>query len=241
MCYLTMERASIRFFVNPPANNKEAIYAEAVKRAYTDMSRHTLHYSNKKYKGQTKKATKAIEDLKDDISRKLLAYETELFDVTTQTGFDKLHKSMCKSVSKSFTSADSEGIIPIMATPKKATPKKRRNTFSMGQSQKIVNMVWKYVYLFYQYFNAENDSNYAFELERFKTTIVFLHAPIDSYVVSAATKKGSDYYLKCKAPKYSWSQLFYKEYFGFQKQIREELAKSNQHPFIWELENYPFK
>ncbi len=241
MSDLKMEHASIRFFVNPPENNKDAIYAEAVRRAYSDMSRHTLHYKSKKYQGQTQEAIQARVALKGKIEKTLAGYEAQIFAVKSQKEYDDLHKSMCEKVSDIFTSPDDNGIIPIDATPDRADSEKRKSTFSMGQSQKIVNMVWKYVYLFYQYFNAENYSNYANEVEQFKDIIDFLHAPIDGYVVSAVTNLTSAYYLNCEAPEFPWSQQSYDEYTSFQNRIREELNKSNLHPFSWELENYPFK
>lgn len=241
MSDLKMEQASIRFFVNPPENNKDAIYSEAVRRAYSDMSRHTLHYKSEKYQGQSKEAIQARSTLKSKISERLAWYETKVFAVRSQKEYDKLHQSMCKDVSDIFTSPDDNGIIPIDATPKEANSTKRKSTFSMGQSQKIVNMVWKYVYMFYQYYNAENYTNYANELEQFKGIIGYLHAPIDGYVVSAVTNRTSAYYLNCEAPEFPWSQQSYKEYSDFQNRIREGLEKSNQHPFSWELENYPFK
>ena len=241
MCILNMEKACIRFFVNPPENNKGAIYAESVKRAYSDMSRHTLHYQSEEYQGQTKEATQARDNLKNKISEKLMEYEKEVFVVSSQDRYDGLHRSMCEIVSDIFTSPDDNNITPIEATPDDADSSMRKCTFSMGQSQKVVNMVWKYVYLFYQYFNAENNVNYASEVKQFKDVIDFLHAPIDSYVVSATTKSTSNYYLECKAPEFPWSQLSYDEYLGFQNDLRKQLKKTNQHPFLWELENYPFR
>ena len=234
---IEMNEASIRFFVNPPLNNKDAIYTEAVKRAYSDMSRHTLYYANDKYKGQSKKATEARDAIKESIKNDLKEMEDQLFSVDSQPDFDKLHLEMCKSVERAFTSADSDRIIPINATPDKANDSQRKETFSMGQAQKVVNMVWKYVYLFYQYFNAKTNSDYAEKIKSFEKIVKFLHAPVDSYVISAATKD-----LGCEAPKYPWSQLYYDEYLDFQKSLRNNLNNYGKPcPFIWELENYPFR
>lgn len=234
---IEMNEASIRFFVNPPLNNKDAIFTEAVKRAYSDMSRHTLYYANDKYKGQSKKAIEARDTIKTSIKDDLQGMEGRLFSIKSQTGFNKLHLEMCECVMSAFTSADSDGMIPIEATPKNAEESKRKVTFSLGQAQKVVNMVWKYVYLFYQYFNAKTNSDYSKEIKSFEKIIEYLHAPVDSYVISAATN-----YLGCEAPKYPWSQLFYNEYNDYQESLRTILQNNGKPcPFIWELENYPFK
>lgn len=238
---IKMDEASARFFVNPPAKNKDSIYAEAVKRAYGDMSRHTLHYSSPRYKGQTRIANEARKALQDAIATNLMAMEDSIFMVASQEAYDAIHLEMCNVVSEVFTSADSTGEIPIVATSQDAEASERKNTFSMGQAQKLVNMVWKYVYLFYQYFNAKTGSDYENELASFNRIIRFLHAPVDNFVIIAATDSNSNYYLECDAPKYPWSQLYYCEYQDFQNAIRAKLNENNQNPFTWELENYPFK
>lgn len=83
--------------------------------------------------------------------------------------------------------------------------------------------------------------DYVNEIASFERIISYLHAPVDSFVISAATNPNSSYYLECNAPQYPWSQLYYSEYRDFQKAIREKLDENNQNPFIWELENYPFR
>lgn len=239
---ILIDADSVRFFVNPPRNDKCAIYLEAVKRAYGDMSRRTLHFGSEKYKGQSKKAEESRQVLRDKIVDLLLKEESKLFAFRSSRSFNIWHKKMCKKVSDIFTTCDESGVVPINATPEGETdPSVRNSTFSMGQAQKVVNMVWKYVFVFYQYFNALNETDYVSELDSFKRIIPLLHAPIDSKVIEAATSVGRDYSLKCTKPKWPWSQLNYCEYKKFQNDIRNKLKKKGQCPFLWELENFPFE
>lgn len=235
-----MYDACIRFFVNPPVNDKDSIYTEAVNRAYGDMSRHTLHYTNSNYIGDSSSANKARNSIKDTIKNYLMEIETQVFAVKNQKEYDDLHYEMCKRVARAFTSAKSEENKPIELTSIRAyhNPTERKDTFSMGQAQKMVNMAWKYVYLFYQYFNAQT-KDYKTEIKSFNKVIKYLHAPVDGYVIEAS--KSRKHKLKCVPPKYAWSQLFYFEYRSFQKSLRAKLEERNQYPFIWELKNYPFK
>lgn len=240
MTKIKMDAASIRFFVNPPQNSKEAIFTEAVRRAYSDMSRHTLHYNSPKYIGQSKSAILAREKLREDIAYKFIEEEQNVYSIDLQEKYDKWHKEMCEYVYSVFTTEDDEHIIPVKPTPKHVGSIERKECFSMGQSQKLVNMVWKYVYLFYQYFDAVIENSYTKELTNYSNIIEFLHAPIDSYVTKAVTDSDSKYNLGCKKPDYPWSQLNYGEYKTFQDDIREKLESKKEYPFIWELENFPF-
>ena len=54
--------------------------------------------------------------------------------------------------------------------------KESRNVFTYGQAQKLVNMMLKYLYIYYQCEGWD-------DLEKLRS---FFHVPIDSYVLKAA-------------------------------------------------------
>lgn len=236
---ISMNAMCIKFFVNPPANNKDAIYAEALERAYGDMSRHTLHFNEAFSKLEDKKEKeKEITRIKVEIAELLKNEEDSLFECNDQDEYNNWHKNRLYEIVGIFIK---EGYIE-KTYPEDTTDKNlRHDTFSIGQAQKILNMVIKYVYMFYQYFNAV-DNSYEKELQNFSHTTDLLHTPVDSYVIDAACKKKNNKYcLGCKKPDYAWSQLSYEEYNIFQKDIRDKLKAKGDVPFLWELNNYPFK
>ncbi len=231
----------LKFFVSPPkSSNLNDIFMEAVRRAYGDMSRHTLHFNCQEYIGDSKNAQANREQLRIRIVELIKDWQNKLFDITDQESFDVFHNQCCENIISIFTTEDANGLIPIRATPQNADKAERKATFSYGQAQKVFNMIWKYVYLFYNYFNALSCEDYADELKNYQTIIKYLHTPIDSFVIDAATNKKNDYYLGCKPTDIPWSQFYYDEYISLQKDIRNELNKKNLSPFIWELKNFPF-
>lgn len=223
---ITIDAVAVKFFVNPPANGfKYEIYQEAARRAYGDMSRHTLHFTNPRYCGETKEAIVLREELKRRLGCLLLGKERYILDHPKD--YNDNHKDLCNSVSKIFTVACNEQESLCIA-----------ESFSMGQAQKFVNMVWKYVYLFYQYFYA-TEKSFDEELKLFNIIIPYLHTPVDSKVIEAATKKA---YLKerINGPFPSWSKMTYEEYMEFQQKLRDNLPEGTC-PFLWELKNWPFQ
>ncbi len=241
---ITIDAATAKFFVGPPAiSSKYAIYEEAVSRAYGDMSRHTLKYNAEQYQGNSKTANDKKEKLKNRVAKHLSDEEESVLKAQSASDYDIIHKKLCKMVSDIFTGDDGDGIHPLDATPQDCSdPEIRKKTFSMGQAQKVVNMVCKYVYLFYQYYHATDNRLFDLELAQFGKVITFLHAPVDGFVIEAATKKNTKYLDKrIDKPDSPWSQLNYEEYRSFQNDLRKELKKKNKCPFLWELENWPFQ
>jgi len=228
---ITLDDSIVRFFVNPPLSNlKPSIYEEAANRAYGDMSRHTLHYSSPAYIGQGKTAVANKNALKSWIANEFRNAEPIVLASPNAAAFDKWHVCMCNRITTKFTTPDPKGNIPV-----------NPGDFSDGQSQKVVNMMWKYVYLFYEYFNALSPSGmYNAQISRFKGIFSLLHAPVDSYVIDAATNPQNKYYLGCKKPVTSWSKMNYSDYYSFQTDMRSKLSGCST-PFLWELENFPFK
>ena len=251
---ITMDAMAVKFFVSLPdctqeAECRKAVYQEAVKRAYGDMSRHTLRYDADEFQGNSKSANDNKEKLKTEIAKYLSNEENNVLGAQSKSEYDSIHNRLCKKVSDIFTGEevivtgkDGKGIRPLEATPQNCKdPEKRKKTFSMGQAQKVVNMVWKYVYLFYQYYHATDNKLFDSELMQFNNVIPFLHAPVDGFVIEAATKKKPTYLeKKIKKPNWPWSQLNYEEYMDFQNDLLTELEKDDECPFLWELKNWPF-
>lgn len=229
---ITIDRRTVKFFAGPPVcDSKEAIFTEAVRRAYSDMSRHTLHFTSEEY--YAKDAEKLKENLKKKLVCRFLEFADRVLQVSSDTDFDDIHNEMCQKVSEVFTTKDeTSGLIPIELN---------KGSFSMGQAQKVVNMVWKYVYLFYQYYYAVS-KKYQQELHQFERIIAFLHAPLDSYLIYAVSKKTSKYLKsQIKPSNPSWSKMDEEQYKEFQKSLRDALKEEGTCPFQWELENWPFK
>lgn len=247
-----IDKDCVKFLLNPPninlknssSNNKKEIYLAAVYKAYGDMSRHTLHYKSKSFIGDTKEAEKNRNNLKDQIAELLFNEEKNLFNLRNQTDFDNFHKRICDEISLVFTTKNNcANKVPLNRSNINNNSKNHRKyTFSDGQAQKILNMAWKYVYIFYNYYNSVNKI-FINELSSFKNIINYLHCPIDNYVLEAAGKNSSNYYIGLPLPEFAWSQLTYNEYFTIQNDLRKCLKNNKQNicPFLWELQNYPFK
>lgn len=235
MAKILIDEATVRFFMGPPKNDKKHIYGEAVRRAYIDMSRRTLHYQAEEYKGTSTSAYQRREIIRNEVADYLFKQEPIVLSITTEAEYDKWHETACREITNLFTKFRN-GIQPLKPISQATKDEDRKNTFSMGQAQKILNMTWKYIYMLYNYYNAV-DNSYSVELASLSRISPFLHAPIDSYVLQAAT----DAKIGCEGLSYPWSQLLYGEYFEFQKSLREKLrSRLKQDPFLWEIENYPF-
>lgn len=106
----------------------------------------------------------------------------------------------------------------------------------MGQAQKLVNMMLKYLYAYYK----------CEEIDDLKEVVKFFHAPIDRYVLNASL--GTETFTDNKKNKIPWSQIIsYKEYLDVQKEIRAKIdanplyqAYKNKTAFEWELAEWPF-
>jgi len=188
-----------------------------------------------------KEKDKVRQTIQNNIALELEKDEITLFKIKSLNEYDKWHRKECEKITSIFTDTKY-----IKATPANENDKEiRKNTFSDGQAQKVLNMAIKYVFLFYVYFNAV-DGSFKTELDSFYKITDFLHTPIDSYVIDAACnkpteKKDNVFYLGCSKPIFPWSQLSYDEYLDFQNDIRLKLGEEGNVPFIWELKNYPFK
>lgn len=100
-----------------------------------------------------------------------------------------------------------------------------KEVFSYGQAQKLINMMIKYLYIYYQ---CEGLS----ALDQLKE---YAHAPIDRFVLKGAF--GTEYYNGVP-----WSRIgTYEEYMACKSEI-DDKAQEDGYPngFQWEMAEWPF-
>ena len=100
-----------------------------------------------------------------------------------------------------------------------------KEVFSYGQAQKLINMMIKYLYIYYQ---CEGLS----ALDQLKE---YAHAPIDRFVLKGAF--GTEYYNGVP-----WSRIgTYEEYMACKREI-DDKAQEDGYPngFQWEMAEWPF-
>ncbi len=219
---------------------KKAIFSRAFKSAYKDMSVHTVEYkSEAKYLYFGDDSKRCLEN-KHKVACAIKEYvEINIFKdflsdpqkYCSQEKFDCWHRKACYSFAKidcevlglrnSNNEVNSYNISELLFH--------RGDTgetiFTHGQAQKLVNMMVKYFYIFYQCEGWK-------ELENIK---FYAHAPIDSFVLKAAFFD-EDY---CGP---AWSRITdYDFYIGIKNRI-DNVAKAQKYSsgFLWELANWPF-
>jgi len=112
-----------------------------------------------------------------------------------QRAYDAWHHAVCDEIVSHYT--------------------ENKVVFTIGQAQKWLNMVMKYLYI-----RGDTD------IER---VLPWLHAPLDQYVFRAADKE-----LHIKHPCAAWSKLDdYGIYLAYQKQVHSAAKKP---PLLWEIE-----
>ncbi len=227
------------------ASRKERIFDRAFYLAYKDMATHTVAYYREEYEkyiqGESRRCAenrkKVREAIKNYIKKWFIKEETEdyslteLFDINPED-FDKWHRNLCEEIVTIQCSAeDLEAKDKTKNTVDISrllchTDKNIKGVFTYGQAQKLVNMMLKYLYIYYQ---CEGWNELDDLCEKF-------HVPIDSYVLKAFSQKDR---FEGKA----WSKFtdYEKEYMACQKQI-ENFAAEKGYPnaFKWELAEWPF-
>ena len=203
------------------------------KRAYLDLAR-TVKYSYSSSELEEMKSKKSSEEDKDkatnfiDAKNELIKNicENILSPIKTKEGeisfknsdFDDWHKAKCEEIINFMNNSIDKSNTKIL----------KKESFTIGQAQKWVNMTLKYLWL----------------LNALPTGVKpeYLHVPIDSYIIEIA------YYNKNKfenalglleeKPKDSWSKLSkYEEYFKIQEAIRKAIktnATNETIPIKWE-------
>lgn len=220
-----------------PSIRKSEIFDRAFSLAYKDMSTHTVAYT-KVAETYTKKDCTRCANNKKLIQKALQNFISPIFQdlssIKSQDDFQKWHKESCnhivgiknsecivkKLVSEDNTEHD-ENYASLVCHKDKAI----EQTFTYGQAQKLLNMMLKYLYIYYK---CEG-------WNEFDTVADFYHAPIDRFVLRAAL--GQDNYNGIP-----WSKIStYSEYEECQAEInKKDNVKKYFTAFIWELTGWPF-
>ena len=229
-------------------SRKKKIFDRAFNMAYKDMATHTVAYHKDRveYKdyieGDSKRAASNRENvkvaIKNYIKSSFIKEEnyslTELFSINSKFDFDEWHKKLCKKIVD--IDCDVEG---LEAKDKmKSTVKISKllghidenitcKVFTYGQAQKLVNMMIKYIYIYYKC-EGWNDLDYL---------VPYFHVPIDSYVLMAFLGKD-------KYKEKSWSKFvdYEKNHMSCQREIEKFVKDKKVYPnaFLWELTEWPF-
>ena len=229
---------------------KKKIFDRAFNMAYKDMATHTVAYLKdkeeyKKYiEGDSKRAKKNRDNIKSAIENHIKSsfvnednYSlTNLLAIKDPEDFNKWHSDVCKRivdincVIKGLEAVDkTKSEVEISKLLGHMDKKESRNVFTYGQAQKLVNMMLKYLYIYYQCEGWD-------DLEKLRS---FFHVPIDSYVLKAAFDRNDKYNEK------AWSKFddYEKDYMSCQKEIEEFVKEKKKYPndvFSWELTKWPF-
>lgn len=218
---------------NNEEKRKKAIFDRAFEMAYKDMSAHTVVYKSKEVKDNYSKEKRTIRNaIKDYIMEK--AFADFLSDPQKYMGdkFNEWHENACESVTKIDCEVKNlKGADGTLADRKISDLLYCRgggieHVFSCGQAQKLINMMVKYLYIYYQCDGYE-------ELENIK---YYAHAPIDRYVLKKVFKQESYNGIP-------WSQIkTYEDYKICKEAIDKAAAAENyESAFLWELAKWPFK
>ena len=168
------------------------IYKAAANRAYLDMNR-TLRFHNVQDEMRKELRNQVSEILEEEIKKVKRVY------IKDQDTFDLWHFEICKKIQRIYVDKDIE--------------------FTIGQSQKWINMTFKYLYML--------GDQELFDL--FK----YLHIPLDNYVFNVAHKE-----FGFSIPKVPWSRWdsYEGQYLQYQKNLRSRIE--NKEPLRWEFGNW---
>lgn len=160
-------------------------FEAASSRAYRDMNR-TIRFNG------------LDEKKRESLRKKVYIYlEKEIKDISvdSQIEFDKWHFKVCDYIRTLYRN---EGVL-----------------FTYGQSQKWVNMTFKYLYII-----GEMEKIDYFNL---------LHIPLDNYVFDIAVKEFGG-----ERPSVPWSRWddYYNQYLPYQEMIRQNVSEE---PLRWEF------
>lgn len=227
-------------------NRKKAIFDRAFELAYKDMATHTVAYINKYKKHFDGNSNKHINNkqairtvLKDNMKECIFGnYDLNYLKgaIKSKDSFDEWHKNSCKFFVEQMSSKSLK--IEINKKQDMYEPilirdiieyhdksGKISRTFTYGQAQKIINMMCKYLYIYYQ---CEG------WIDLYDGINVF-HAPLDRLVLRGAEIKGV-----------TWSKIDnYDQNTDGYKSIQDKVsgwAKSKDYTsaFAWELAEWPF-
>lgn len=225
---------------------KKKIFDRAFDMAYKDMATHTVayHKNSEEYKkyieGDNARTKRNKEKIRNTVKKHIKSsFVEENYSLSKRlfvNDFDEWHEEVCNSI-VNIGNCNIEGLeakdktenVAKISTILRHIDKEIPGVFTYGQAQKLVNMMLKYLYIYYQC-EGWND------LEKIVSSF---HVPIDSFVLKAVFS-GNDQYNK-KA----WSKFVdYKEdYMACQRDIEKFVKEKTNYPstFMWELTEWPFK
>ena len=223
-------------------NRKDKIFDRAFALAYKDMATHTVVYKYDAKEAFFGNNSKRCIDNKVKTRNAIKEYVvTEIFNDTamqmfmridSQTEFDEWQKAACKAFSNiKYTVNGLENKDSCIQTRSISellcqTDNGIKCVFTTGQAQKLINMMVKYLYIFYQCEGRD-------DLERLKQ---YAHVPIDSYVLKEVF--GKETYNGTP-----WSKIeSYETYQECEAKIIETAELDGfESPFLWELAKWPFE
>lgn len=166
------------------------LYEAASNRAYLDMNR-TLRFHNIPNEERQELRKQVAVILEEDIRK------VKRIHVEEQDMFDLWHFKICKKIKKKYVD---KGI-----------------DFTIGQSQKWLNMTFKYLYIL--------GDQELFDI--FK----YLHVPLDNYILDVAHNE-----FGFAIPKIAWSRWdnYKEEYLQYQNDLRAQIKGKD--PLRWEFE-----
>ena len=161
----------------------------AVRKAYADMSVRTI-------KGFSKVSNEKKEELRENFAEKFIGTFCTAGAPLTQEAFDERHQEVCDDfLTKLNNLCDGVNINPDQKP-------------CFGKAQKIVNMTFKYLYLF--------EKN-----EPIQPLFAFCHMPLDSNIFEYLKKKFKSHGLNAKLFETAWSKLNGERYMEIQTAIRK--------------------
>lgn len=162
----------------------------AVRKAYADMSVRTI-------KGFSKVSNEKKEELRENFAEKFIGTFCTAGAPLTQEAFDALHDEVCEDFLRELN---------------KLCDKYNLKKQHYGKAQKIVNMTFKYLYLF--------EKN-----EPIQPLFAFCHMPLDSSIFRYLKEKFKNHGLNAKLFETAWSKLNCERYMEIQTAIREYCQK----------------
>lgn len=182
----------------------------AIRRAYTDMSRRTLHFR----KGTSDEEKADLKGCAVNAIRKALEDLAKKKCMRDQDAFDEWHRKLSNNLCHIYNDSDL-----------------LEEDFTCGQAQKWINMTMKYLWT-YEITGIEPSV-----LPSMKEIETFLHIPLDRKILKKnysgikLSGAGSD--------GYAWSKIQdYESYNSYQKEIREAILKEYESPIVFELKHW---
>lgn len=224
---------------------KKRIFDRAFDMAYKDMATHTVaYYKNseeyKKYiEGDNARTKKNKEKVRNAIKKHIKTFFVEddysLSKLLFVDDFDEWHKKVCSSIVniencniEELEAKDKTKNTAKISTILRHIDKNIPGVFTYGQAQKLVNMMLKYLYIYYQCEGWDD----------LETLSLYFHVPIDSIVLKEVFS-GKDQYNGI-----AWSKFvdYKKEYVACQRDIKKFVKEKTNYPsaFVWELTEWPF-